>query len=70
MSIKVLHINGKIQTPLWEANGPPNFDGPSISQGCQNLTEEPLQDSKMTVLDKLEFRDMNGPAPKGEIWTN
>ena len=22
------------------------------------------------MMDILEFRDINGPAPKGEIWTN
>ena len=32
--------------------------------------EEPLQGAKMTVMDILEFTDNNGPAPKGEIWTN
>ena len=25
-------------------------------------SEEPLQGAKMTVIDKLEFRDINGPA--------
>ena len=24
----------------------------------------------MTVMDILEFTDINGPAPKGEIWNN
>ena len=33
-------------------------------------SEKPLQGAKMTVMDILEFRDINGPAPKGEIWTN
>ena len=33
-------------------------------------SEEPLQGANMTVMDILEFRDINGPAPKGEIWTN
>ena len=32
--------------------------------------EEPLQGAKMTVMDILEFTDINRPAPKGEIWTN
>ena len=32
--------------------------------------EEPLQGTKMAVMDILELTDINGPAPKGEIWTN
>ena len=32
--------------------------------------EKPLQGAKMTVMDILECRDINEPAPKGKIWTN
>ena len=33
-------------------------------------SEEPLHGAKMTVMDILAFRDIKGPSPKGEIWTN
>ena len=33
-------------------------------------SEEPLQGAKMIVMDILELRDINGPAPKNQIWTN
>ena len=33
-------------------------------------SEKPLQGAKMTVMDILEFRNIKGPPPKGEIWTN
>ena len=26
--------------------------------------------TKMTMMDILEFRDINRPAPKGKTWTN
>ena len=29
-----------------------------------------LKGAKMTVMDILEFRDINGPDPKCETWTN
>ena len=45
------------------------IDFPGVSEFNQE-PEEPLQGAKMTVMDILEFTDINGPAPKGEIWTN
>ena len=33
-------------------------------------SEEPLQGAKMNVMDILELGNINGLAPKGEIWTN
>ena len=33
-------------------------------------SEKPLKGAKMTVMDILEFRDINGPDPKGLTWTN
>ena len=33
-------------------------------------SEAPQNGGKMNEMDILEFRDINGPAPKGEIWTN
>ena len=29
----------------------------------------PLKGAKMTVMDILEFRDINGPGPKPKIWS-
>ena len=38
----------------------------STFQGCFNCeTEKPMQGDKMTMMDILEFRDINGPPPKG-----
>ena len=45
------------------------IDFPGVSE-FNREPEEPLQGAKMTVMDILEFTDNNGPAPKGEIWTN
>ena len=45
------------------------IDFPGVSEFNQE-PEEPLQGAKMTVMDILEFTDINGPAPKCEIWTN
>ena len=43
------------------------IDFPGVSE-FNREPEEPLQGAKMTVMDILEFTDINGPAPK--IWTN
>ena len=45
------------------------IDFPGASE-FNSQSEKPLQGAKMTVMDILEFRDMNGLAPKAEIWTN
>ena len=45
------------------------IDFPGVSEFDQE-SEEPQQGAKMTVMDILEFRDINGQAPKGKIWTN
>ena len=44
-----------------------NFPGVSI---FNRESEEPVQGANMTVMDILEFRYIDGPPPKGEIWTN
>ena len=41
------------------------FVGPSTFPGAQNL---PQNGGKMTGMDILEFRDINGPDPYNEIW--
>ena len=51
------------------------FCGPATSQGGQNLPGHPrdLENcGKMTGMDLLEFRDINGPDPMpkyGAIWS-
>ena len=49
-----------------------HFDGPLTSGASEfnRESEEPLQGAKMTVMDILELRAINGLAPKGKIWTN
>ena len=45
------------------------IDFPGVSEFNQE-PEEPLQGAKITVMDILEFTDINEPAPKSEIWAN
>ena len=40
----------------------PSIGFPGVSE-FNHSSEGPQQGAKMTVMDILEFRDMNGPAP-------
>ena len=43
-------------------------DFPGVSE-FNKESDEPVQGAKLTMMDILEFRDINWPAPKGKIWT-
>ena len=55
---------GQKLAKLWQT-----IDLPGVSE-FDRESEESLQGARLTGMGILEFKDINGPAPKGEIWTN
>ena len=58
---------------LWGGQKLATFWGSIDFPGGSELNrsaEGPLNGAKMTVMDKLEFRDINGPDPYNDNWFN